>query len=118
MTNAGPEAAADVALSDSVPADTTFVSLTAPAGWTCVTPAAGGTGTISCTNPSLAMGTAASFTLVVNVATVATRLTRWRTPRATPWTAGEAAIDATPTRATSQRTVRSDAATDCPWNLP
>jgi uncharacterized repeat protein (TIGR01451 family) len=67
VTNAGPEAAAAVLLSDAVPAGTTFVSLTAPAGWTCVTPAVGGTGAISCTNPSLAMGTAASFTLVVNV---------------------------------------------------
>ncbi len=65
--NSGPAAATAVSLSDVVPTNTTFVSLTAPAGWTCSTPAVGGTGTVSCTNPSLASGASAAFTLVVNV---------------------------------------------------
>ena len=66
VTNNGPDAAATVAWSDPLPAGTTFVSLSAVAGWSCTTPAVGGTGTISCANPSLAVGSAV-FTLVVNV---------------------------------------------------
>lgn len=46
--NAGPSAA-NVTLTDTVPTNTTFVSLTA-AGWTCSTPAVGGTGAISCSS--------------------------------------------------------------------
>src|SRR4051794_28133569 len=50
---------------DTLPAGTTFVSLTAPAGWTCVTPAVGGTGTASCTSPAaIAPGGSAAFELV------------------------------------------------------
>jgi uncharacterized repeat protein (TIGR01451 family) len=64
VTNAGPSNAAAVALTDNVPTGTTFVSLTEPAGWTCIEPVVGGTGAINCTNPSMAPGTAA-FTLVV-----------------------------------------------------
>ena len=45
---------------------TTFVSLAAPAGWTCTAPAVGASGTVSCTIPTLAVGNA-SFTLVVHV---------------------------------------------------
>ncbi|HEX8410119.1 MAG TPA: lamin tail domain-containing protein [Thermoanaerobaculia bacterium] len=66
VTNAGPSAATSVALADTLPTGTTFVSLAAPAGWTCSTPAPGATGAINCTNPSLAV-TSAVFTLVVNV---------------------------------------------------
>jgi uncharacterized repeat protein (TIGR01451 family) len=64
--NAGPDAASTAALTDTVPTGTTFVSLSAPAGWSCTTPAVGGTGAISCTNPSMAVGNAV-FTLVVAV---------------------------------------------------
>lgn len=67
VSNAGPDAATDVALSDVTPAGTTFVAFTVPAGWTCTTPGVGATGTVSCTNPSVASGTSAVFTLVVNV---------------------------------------------------
>ncbi|MGE5233992.1 MAG: hypothetical protein ACM3OB_07760, partial [Acidobacteriota bacterium] len=55
------------ALSDTLPADTTFVSLAAPAGWSCSAPAVGGTGTVSCSNAPFAAGNAV-FTLVVQVA--------------------------------------------------
>jgi uncharacterized repeat protein (TIGR01451 family) len=51
----------------STPAGTTFQSLVAPAGWTCGTPAAGGTGVISCTKSSMTSGESGAFTLVVNV---------------------------------------------------
>jgi len=66
-TNGGPSVASSVVVSDSVPANTTFLSLTAAAGWTCTTPAVGGTGTVSCTKASVAVVESATFTLVVNV---------------------------------------------------
>jgi uncharacterized repeat protein (TIGR01451 family) len=67
VTNAGPAAATSAVLSDTVPANTTFQSISPPAGWTCgTTPAVGGTGAISCTNPGFAVGSGA-FTLVVRV---------------------------------------------------
>ena len=69
LNNFGPNNAASVALADTLPANTTFVSLSAPAGFTCSTPPVGGIGTVNCTNPSLAPGGAGSvFTLVVKVA--------------------------------------------------
>jgi uncharacterized repeat protein (TIGR01451 family) len=67
VSNAGPDPGVDTTLSDTTPANTTFVSLSSPAGWTCATPAVGGTGSISCTNPSVPMGASDVFTLVVNV---------------------------------------------------
>ncbi len=45
VTNSGPSTAASVMLSDPLPASATFVSLTAPGGWTCTTPPVGGSGT-------------------------------------------------------------------------
>jgi uncharacterized repeat protein (TIGR01451 family) len=66
VTNAGPSNAASASLSDTLPAGTTFVALSAPAGWSCATPAVGGTGTISCTIGTLATGNAV-FTLTANV---------------------------------------------------
>jgi uncharacterized repeat protein (TIGR01451 family) len=65
-TNAGPDPAADAAVSDPLPAGSTFVSLAQPAGWTCSTPAVGATGVVSCTNTSFAAGSAV-FTLVVEI---------------------------------------------------
>ncbi len=65
VTNAGPSNAASAALADTVPANTTFVSLTSPGGWSCATPAVGGTGAINCSIASLASGANAVFTLVV-----------------------------------------------------
>jgi uncharacterized repeat protein (TIGR01451 family) len=67
VTNAGPNTATNAVLSDTVPTNTTFRSITTPAGWTCGTqPAVGGTGAISCTNSSFAAGSSV-FTLVVRV---------------------------------------------------
>ncbi|MCI0379621.1 MAG: DUF11 domain-containing protein [Gemmataceae bacterium] len=66
LTNAGPNSARDVSLTDVVPADTTFVSFTAPAGWAVTTPAVGGTGPVTATNPLVPVG-ANVFTLVVQV---------------------------------------------------
>ena len=69
VTNPGPNDAANVGLSDTVPANTTFRSFTQNTGptFTCNTPIVGGTGTVSCSIASLAAGTTATFTLVVNV---------------------------------------------------
>jgi uncharacterized repeat protein (TIGR01451 family) len=66
VTNNGPATATSLVLSESVPANTTFVSLTPPGGWNCTTPSVGGTGAISCTIASLGLQTA-TFTFVVNV---------------------------------------------------
>ena len=50
-------------LADALPANTTAVSLTGPAGWTCTL------ATLICTNPSLAPGAPATITYVVKVNT-------------------------------------------------
>ena len=67
VTNTGSAAATTATYSDAVPANTTFQSLVAAAGWTCTTPAVGATGTVSCTNPSVAAGSSGTFTLQVRV---------------------------------------------------
>jgi uncharacterized repeat protein (TIGR01451 family) len=69
VTNAGPDAAATVSWSDLLPAGpsgTTFLSLSSPGGWSCTTPPVGSGGTVSCSNPSFAVGSAV-FTLVVTI---------------------------------------------------
>jgi uncharacterized repeat protein (TIGR01451 family)/CSLREA domain-containing protein len=72
VTNNGPNAAQGVSLSDAIPANTTFVSFTAPAGWTSTTPAVGGTGSVSSSRATLAAGGGPqTFTLVVKVDTSA-----------------------------------------------
>jgi len=68
VSNAGPDASDAVTLTDDLPADTTFVSLTQDSGpaFTCTTPGAGNPGTVSCTSATLANGASATFTLVVH----------------------------------------------------
>jgi uncharacterized repeat protein (TIGR01451 family) len=68
VTNAGPSNAATGTVSDTLPAGTTFVSMTAPGGWSCTNPAVGAGGTSTCTNTSVPVGTA-TLTLVVKVGT-------------------------------------------------
>lgn len=65
-TNRGPSAAANASVTDTLPAGTTFESLSSPGGWSCTTPPVGGTGTVSCTRASMPTGTAV-FTLAVGV---------------------------------------------------
>ncbi|MGH2490352.1 MAG: hypothetical protein ACRDF9_02485, partial [Candidatus Limnocylindria bacterium] len=67
--NAGPSDAQSVTLSDTLPAGTTFVSLLQTVGpdFTCSSPPAGGTGTVSCSIATLAAGASAAFFFVVNV---------------------------------------------------
>lgn len=64
----GPSDATMLQLLNAVPANTTFVSFTAPAGWTPNTPAVGGTGNVTATRTTLTVGDGAQvFTLVVKV---------------------------------------------------
>lgn len=67
VQNSDNSAAANVSLSDPLPAGTTFMSLTSPGGWTLTTPAVGGTGTASATIASFPANATAVFTLVVAV---------------------------------------------------
>lgn len=64
--NGGTIAAETVQLSDPLPAGTTFVSVSTPAGWSCSTPAVGTTGAVSCSIASLQVGSTA-FTIVATV---------------------------------------------------
>jgi uncharacterized repeat protein (TIGR01451 family) len=66
VTNAGPSDAASVSLTDTIPAGTTFVSVTPAAGWNC-----SGTSTVTCTIATLTAGSMGSFTLVVKTSAAA-----------------------------------------------
>jgi uncharacterized repeat protein (TIGR01451 family) len=66
VANGGPQPAANVVMTDVLPAGVRFVSLATPAGWTCTTPAANTNGTVSCNIASQPVGTA-SFPIVVNL---------------------------------------------------
>ena len=69
VANGGPSDAANVTLTDNVPANTTFASASQMTGpsFACVTPPAGGTGAITCTIATLANGASATFQFVFNV---------------------------------------------------
>jgi len=72
VTNNGPSTATTVSLTETTPANTTFQSVTPAAGWSCTTPAVNGTGTITCTDPTFAPGSATfSVVLKVNAGTAA-----------------------------------------------
>jgi len=67
VNNNGPNDAASLTLTDTLPAATVFQSLAVPSGWTCTTPSVGGTGQVSCTAATLTNGSSAQFTLTVMV---------------------------------------------------
>jgi uncharacterized repeat protein (TIGR01451 family) len=67
IKNSGPDAATNVTLNEFTPANTTFRSLNAPAGWVCNTPAQGAAGNITCTTPVMLPKASAVFTLSVRV---------------------------------------------------
>jgi uncharacterized repeat protein (TIGR01451 family) len=66
VTNAGSDLAHSVSWSDTLPTETTFLSLAPPGGWVCITPAVGSGGTVSCTIANMSVGIAI-FTLGVQV---------------------------------------------------
>jgi uncharacterized repeat protein (TIGR01451 family) len=72
ITNNGPSTGSAASLSIPLP-DTTFVSVAAPAGWTCTTPAVGSNGTVDC-----------SLSGTMNVNTTATFVVVSRVPSSTP----------------------------------
>jgi uncharacterized repeat protein (TIGR01451 family) len=69
VTNNGPSDATSVSLTDTTPANTTFVSIEQTSGplFICVTPSVGGTGTITCTIATLVPGATAIFSIVLHV---------------------------------------------------
>ena len=67
VVNGGPDGAANATMNDPLPPSTTFVSLSAPNGWQCTTPAAGSNGTVNCVNSSFPAGGDDVFTLVVKI---------------------------------------------------
>jgi uncharacterized repeat protein (TIGR01451 family) len=66
--NNGPNPATNAVLSFPIPPSTSFGSISPPAGWTCVTPALGGTGTIRCSRSSdMPIGVGEEFAIDVYV---------------------------------------------------
>jgi uncharacterized repeat protein (TIGR01451 family) len=70
VANGGPSDASGVSLTDTLPANTTFVSETQPTGpaFNCVTPAAGAGGTITCSIAMFLSGDTATFSFTLQVA--------------------------------------------------
>jgi len=66
VTNGGPDIGHNVTFEDHLPPGAEFKSLSAPAGWTCDTPAVGSAGSITCSVQSMPVGTA-TFTITVHV---------------------------------------------------
>jgi uncharacterized repeat protein (TIGR01451 family) len=66
VTNTGPSSATGAALSFPLPPGTTFASIASPGAWPCNAPASGAGGTVSCSNPSFAVGSA-TISLTVTV---------------------------------------------------
>jgi len=67
VSNAGPDTADSPRITLGMPEGTTFVSVTAPEGWTCVLPPPTGPASVNCTGPSLGVGESANITVVVRV---------------------------------------------------
>src|SRR5207302_7037946 len=66
VKNNGPSDAQGAQMNDPLPAGTTFVSVVAPGGWACTTPAVGTNGTVNCTTPTLALNASAVFTINIH----------------------------------------------------
>jgi uncharacterized repeat protein (TIGR01451 family) len=66
VTNAGPDPAATVQWSDTLPAGATFAALTPSPGWSCTPPPGGSGGTVTCSIGTLPVGSAV-FSLSVTV---------------------------------------------------
>jgi uncharacterized repeat protein (TIGR01451 family) len=65
--NNGPDSASSATLNDPLPAGTTFVSLSSPAGWACSTPSVGSGGIVNCSNATFPVSGGDVFTLVVHI---------------------------------------------------
>ena len=113
VANAGPNTSQTVAMTDVLPADTTFVSDAQTSGPTFIltNPPVGGTGTITGTIGSLALGASATFTVVVLVSP--------STPAGTAITntADVTAATADPNLANNSQTVTTTVATQADLSL-
>jgi uncharacterized repeat protein (TIGR01451 family) len=68
INNNGPNLSQTVVFYENIPTNTTFRSIgSVPTGWTCTTPAVGGTTPINCTDISLASGGTATFTVTLQI---------------------------------------------------
>jgi len=66
VTNNGPDAAANVTMTDSLPTNASFVSSVCPSGWTCTPAPVGSTGgTFTATKATLASSATAAFSITV-----------------------------------------------------
>jgi hypothetical protein len=65
--NAGPNDATTVDVGAMLPAGTTFVGISAPSDFKCLTPVVGSTGPMKCTAASVASGASRTIQLVVKV---------------------------------------------------
>ncbi len=65
VTDAGPSVADNATLVATIPANTTLVSMTAPAGWSCLSSGSGTTGNVVCSNVAVGVSAPVTFTLVV-----------------------------------------------------
>ena len=74
VSNAGPDTAQEVVLTDGLPPGTTFVSLIQEVGPTasCATPSAGNGGTVTCAFNLLPSSVTAQFTLTLNTGSAVT----------------------------------------------
>ena len=70
VSNPGASDAQAVSISDTIPAGTTFRSVTPPSGWTCNAPAAGTPGpvAVTCSRATLAWGASGQFSVTVRLA--------------------------------------------------
>ncbi len=67
VANIGLEPQTSVSLADILPSGTTFLSLTAPIGWTVTTPPVGSNGIVIASIPTLLPGEVAAFALVAKI---------------------------------------------------
>jgi uncharacterized repeat protein (TIGR01451 family) len=69
LRNLGPGPASGIQLTDTLPPGVAFVSVTAPAGFSCSTPSVGASGTLTCLTASIAPGAVSELTLLVDAPT-------------------------------------------------
>ena len=67
VSNVGATATSAATFTETVPSNATWVSTTAANGWVCGAPVTGTSVTVTCTNPSVAAGSSATFAFVVTV---------------------------------------------------
>ncbi len=67
VTNNSTTDAVNAVFSENISQGTTFTSISAPTGWVCTTPAVGGTGVITCTDPDVAGSSSGTFTVVTGI---------------------------------------------------